>query len=131
MKIYRFLTTTIIITLVALIYVNQKVALIRLSYDIKEKERLHSELLDRNKILLYNVKHLESPARLEKVLLAKNLKWEIPPKERVILVSATSRKIGAGESKGIARAAGPFGRIRQAIASIFVLGPEAQARPIK
>lgn len=131
MKIYRFLTTTIIITLVALIYVNQKVALIRLSYDIKEKERLHSELLDRNKILLYNVKHLESPARLEKVLLAKNLKWEIPPKERVILVSATSRKIGAGESKGIIRAAGPFGRIRQAIASIFVLGPEAQARPIK
>ncbi len=131
MKIYRFLTTTIIITLVALIYVNQKVALIRLSYDIKEKERLHSELLDRNKILLYNVKYLESPARLEKVLLAKNLKWEIPPKERVILVSATSRKIGAGESKGIIRAAGPFGRIRQAIASIFVLGPEAQARPIK
>lgn len=131
MKIYRFLTTTIIITLVALIYVNQKVALIRLSYDIKEKERLHSELLDRNKILLYNVKYLESPARLEKVLLAKNLKWEIPPKERVILVSATSREIGAGELKGIIRAAGPFGRIRQAIASIFILGPEAQARPIK
>lgn len=131
MKIYRFLTTTIIITLVALMYVNQKVALIRLSYDIKEKERLHSELLDRNKILLYNVKHLESPARLERVLLAQNLKLEVPPKERVILVSAASREIGAGESKGIARATGPFGRIRQAIASIFVLGPEAQARPIK
>lgn len=131
MKIYRFLTTTIIITLVALIYVNQNVALIRLSYDIKEKERLHSELLDRNKILLYNVRYLESPARLERVLLAQNLKLEVPPKERVILVSATSREIAAGESKGIARAAGPFGRIRQAIASIFVLGPEAQARPIK
>ncbi|MFH1779340.1 MAG: hypothetical protein ABH847_04835 [Candidatus Omnitrophota bacterium] len=131
MKIYRFLTTTMIITLVALMYVNQNVASIRLSYDIKEKERLHSELLDRNKILLYNVKYLESPARLEKVLLAQNLKLEVPPKERVILVSATSRKIGAGESKGIMGATGPFGRIRQAIASIFVLGPEAQARPIK
>ncbi len=131
MKVYKFLTITAIITTVALIYVNQHVALVRLSYDIKEKEKTYSDLLDRNKILLYNVKRLESPVRLEQTLLAKNMKLEVPSKERVILVSATQRKAGANEAKGIARAAGTFGRVRQAIASIFALGPEAQAKPVK
>lgn len=131
MKVYKFLTITAIITTVALIYVNQHVALVRLSYDIKEKEKTYSDLLDRNKILLYNVKRLESPVRLEQALLAKNMKLEIPSKERVILVSATQVKAGASEPKGIAGATGTFGRIRQAIASIFALGPEAQARPVK
>lgn len=130
MKIYRFLITTTIITVIALIYVNQQVALIRLSYNIKEKEKVYSDLLDRNKILLYNVKHLESPARLEKVLLAKNMKLEVPSKERVILVSAELGRTGTAEPKGIVKATSTFGRIRQAIASIFALGPEAQARPV-
>lgn len=125
------MTITTIVTTVALIYVNQHVALIRLSYDIKEKEKVYSDLLDRNKILLYNVRHLESPVRLEEVLLAKNMKLEVPSKERVILVATTQEKVVAGESKGIARARGAFGRIRQTIASIFALAPEAQARPLK
>lgn len=130
MKIYKFLTITTIITVIALIYVNQCVTLIRLSYDIKEKEEVYSDLLDRNKILLYNVEYLESPARLEKVLLAKNMELEVPSRERVILVSATPERTGISESREIARATGAFGRIRQAIASIFALGSEAQARPV-
>ncbi len=131
MKVHKFLRMTIIITALALIYVNQQVALIRVSYDIKEKEKIYSDLLDRNKILLYNVKHLESPARLEKALLAKDMELEVPSKERVILVSAMPEKAGTGESKEIVSATGAFGRIRQAIANIFVLGSEAQAKPTK
>ena len=66
MRVYRFLTATAAVTAVALVYVTQQTSLIRLSYDIKVKESAYSELLDRNKILLYNVRQLESPARLEK-----------------------------------------------------------------
>lgn len=131
MKIYNFLIIMMIITAVALTYVNQHVTLIRLSYDIKDKERAYSDLLDRNKVLLYNVKHLESPDRLERALLAKNIRLEVPPKEQVILVSSTSGKAVAGESKGIAYTAASFGRIRQAIVNIFALAPEAQAKPVK
>jgi len=117
-----------VVTAVALLYVNQQTALIRLSYDIKAKEKAYSDLLDRNKILQYNVSQLESPERLEKMLLAKQMKLEIPSKERVILVAAASEKNGA---KGITRTAGFFGKIRQTTASLFALGPEAQANLVK
>jgi cell division protein FtsL len=125
MKVYKFLATTIAVTAVALIYVSQQTALVRLSYDIKYKEKSYSELLDRNKILLYNVRQLESPARLEQALLAKKMKLEIPSKERVILVSA-----GVERSSNVKTAVGIFGKIRQITASLFTLGPEAQARPV-
>ncbi|OGX32699.1 MAG: hypothetical protein A3F87_04470 [Omnitrophica WOR_2 bacterium RIFCSPLOWO2_12_FULL_51_24] len=128
MKAYKFLMTTIIVTVVALLYVNQQTALIRLSYDIKTKDKAYSDLLDRSKILLYNVRQLESPARLERILLAKQMKLEVPSRERVILVSAASEESG---TKGITRTAGFFGKIRQTTASLFALGPEAQANLVK
>ena len=128
MKAYKFLMTTIIVTMVALLYVNQQTALIRLSYDIKTKDKAYSDLLDRSKILLYNVRQLESPARLEKTLLAKQMKFEVPSRERVILASAVSEEPGA---KGITRTAGFFRKVRQTTASLFALGPEAQANLVR
>ena len=128
MKAYKFLMTTIIVTMVALLYVNQQTALIRLSYDIKTKDKAYSDLLDRSKILLYNIRQLESPARLERTLLAKQIKLEVPSRERVILVSAASGESG---TKGVTRTAGFFGKIRQTTDSLFALGPEAQANLVK
>jgi len=126
MKICRFLTVTAAITAIALVYVSQQTALVHLSYDLKQREKSYSELLDRNKILLYNVRQLESPARLERALLAKNLKLEVPSRERVILVSA-----GPEKPNNVKTAVGIFGKIRQITASLFTLGPEAQARPAR
>jgi len=128
MSTYKFLTTTVMVTMVALLYVSQQTALVHISYDIKAKDKMYSDLLDRNKVLLYNVRQLESPARLERTLLAKQMKLEIPSRERVILVSA-----GTGETgmKNITRTAGFFGKIRQTAASLFALGPEAQANLAK
>ena len=128
MSVYRFLTTTVIITMVALLYVSQQTALVRLSYDIKAKDKMYSDLLDRNKILLYNVRQLESPARLERTLLAKQMKLEVPSRERVILASTGTEETGA---INITRTAGFFGKIRQTAASLFALGPEAQANLAK
>lgn len=129
MQVSKFVTTTIIITTGALVYVSQQTALVRLSYDIKEKQNVFTGLLDRNKILLYNVKKLESPLRLEGELLARKMKLEIPSHERVILVSATTEeaKATALQTKSV----GVLGRLRQAIAGIFTLGPEAQAGSVE
>jgi hypothetical protein len=129
MKVCKFLVMTVLITVVALVYVTQQTSLIRLSYDIKAKEQTYSQLLDRSKILLYNVRQLESPARLEKTLLANNFKMEVPSKERLILV-ASSQDI-AQENGFENGAVGFFGRVRQTVASLFALGPEAQAKPLK
>ncbi|HOX09573.1 MAG TPA: hypothetical protein PLV09_00020 [Candidatus Omnitrophota bacterium] len=130
MKVYKFLIMTVSVTAVALVYVTQQTSLIRLSYDIKAKEQAYSELLDRNKILLYNVRQLESPARLEKTLLAKNVKMEVPSKERFILLSS-AQGYSAADNAVNAGAVGFFGRVRQTVAGLFALGPEAQAKPLK
>jgi hypothetical protein len=129
MKVCKFLVITVLITAVSLVYVAQQTSLIRLSYDIKAKEQTYSQLLDRSKILLYNVRQLESPARLEKTLLANNFKMEVPSKERLILV-ASSQEI-AQDNGFDSGAVGFFGRVRQTVASLFALGPEAQAKPLK
>jgi len=129
MKVFKFLMLTVFITSVALVYVAQQTSLIRISYDIKAKEQVYTQLLDRSKILLYNVRQLESPARLEKTLLANNFKMEVPSKERLILV-ASSQDI-AQENGFENGAVGFFGRVRQTVASLFALGPEAQAKPLK
>ena len=99
--------------MVALLYVSQQTALVRLSYDIKSKDKMYSDLLDRSKILLYNVRQLESPERLERTLLAKQMNFEVPSRERVILVSSGTGETGA---KNITRTAGFFGRMRQTAA---------------
>ena len=114
--------------MIALLYVSQQTALVHLSYDIKAKDKMYSDLLDRNKILLYNVRQLESPARLERTLLAKQMKLEVPSRERVILASSGVEETGV---KNITRTAGFFGKIRQTTASLFALGPEAQANLAK
>ncbi len=128
MSTYKFLMTTVIATMVALLYVSQQTALVHLSYDIKAKDKMYSDLLDRNKVLLYNVRQLESPARLERTLLAKQMKLEVPSRERVILASSGAEETGV---KNITRTAGFFGKIRQTTASLFALGPEAQANLAK
>lgn len=127
MKTHRFFIITSVVTVVALAYVGQQTNLVSLSYKIKEEEKLFSELLDRNKILSYNIKRLESPARLESVLLAKNIKLEVPSKERLILVSAAT----VPQAEETSAAIGILGRIRQVTASLFTLGTEAEARPVK
>lgn len=128
MKVYKFLTTTIMVTSAALVYVSQQTSLVSLSYDIKAKEKVYSELLDRSKILLYNVRQLESPARLERTMLAKNMKLEVPSRERLILASAAQETPSAN---GMTGTVGFFGKVRQSVASLFALGPEAQAKPLR
>ncbi|MFH0771825.1 MAG: hypothetical protein V1933_04335 [Candidatus Omnitrophota bacterium] len=135
MSVYKFLTATVIMMAIALAYVGQQTALFRLSYDIKDKERLYSELLDRGKILLYNIKQLESPARLEKALLSKNKKLEVPSRERVILVAASPKDASAlGRENDNSRNTGALRALRkigQSFAGIFTFGPEAQAGTVE
>jgi hypothetical protein len=84
MRLFKYIMLLGIVTLTALVYVHQQVELVKLSYEIDCKEKKLKELLDRKGILRYNISNLESPARLEKVLLAKKITISYPKKGQVV-----------------------------------------------
>lgn len=92
MRAFKTVTFIIFATIVALIYVHQQVELVKLSYAIGCKEKKLKEILDRNEGLGYNIENLEDPARLEQVLLSKNIDMMFPrPNNIVRAVKAKTR----------------------------------------
>jgi len=84
MRLFKYIIILGIVTLTALVYVHQQVELVKLSYEIDCKEKKLKEMLDRKGILRYNISNLESPSRLEKVLLARKVSVSYPKKGQVI-----------------------------------------------
>jgi len=85
MRLLKFIFSTIIVTSIALLYVHQQVELVKVSYDISSKEVRLERMLDRKESLGYNVKTLESPSRLEQVLLAKKIDVAFPKRGHVVM----------------------------------------------
>jgi len=125
MRLFKYIILLSIVTLTALVYVHQQVELVKLSYEIDCKEKKLKELLDRKGILRYNISNLESPSRLEKVLLDRKVSVSYPKKGQVIRLarnpsyvpSASLRVSGLGERAGIFK-----------LFDFLSGGPEAQAR---
>lgn len=68
----------IIITTVSVVYVQQQTSLLKLGYQMKDKEKTLEELLDKNKILMYNILAFKAPSSLEKRLIVRNVRLEMP-----------------------------------------------------
>jgi cell division protein FtsL len=90
MKLFKSVASIAVVTLVALIYVHQQVELVKLSYSIETKEKKLKVMLDRKQRLNYNIDDLESPSRLEKVLMAKNIDVAFPGRYNVVRVAKTT-----------------------------------------
>jgi len=86
-KLLKSMASIAVITLVALVYVHQQVELVKLSYTIETKEKKLKDVLDRKDRLTYNINNLQAPARLEKVLLSKNIDVGFPGKNNVVKVA--------------------------------------------
>ena len=84
MRLFKYIIILGIVTMTALVYVHQQVELVKLSYEIDCKEKKLKEMLDRKGILRYNISNLESPSRLEKVLLERKISVSYPKKGQVI-----------------------------------------------
>lgn len=65
-------------TVMALCYVQQRVWVITLGYDVERMGSLRDDLLDQHRVLNYNVLALRSPVILEERLSRKNVQL-IPP----------------------------------------------------
>ena len=126
MRLFKFLLSVTVVTSIALTYVHQQVELVRLSYALDDKERKLERLLDRKDGLLYNIKGLENPSRLEKVLLSRNIDIVFPKRGQIVSAAGavssvkTEERLRAGAA--IERKAGIF-----RIFEFLSLRAEAQA----
>lgn len=84
MKTFKPIVVIILITLLSLLYVHTEIEIIKIGYKVKHSETKISKLLDRNRILMYNVATLRTPASLEKSLFAKKADYYMP--KEVIVV---------------------------------------------
>ncbi|MDP3730448.1 MAG: hypothetical protein Q8R14_02860 [Candidatus Omnitrophota bacterium] len=93
MRLFKYIALLGIITLIALVYVHQQVELVKLSYEIDCKEKKLKEMLDRKGVLRYNISNLESPSRLEKVLLERKVSVSYPKRGQVIRLARNPSRV--------------------------------------
>jgi len=117
-RIDKLLACIVILTFVALSYVNQQALVYQMGLKVKENYQIYSKLVDRNRILGYNVLNLKSPVSLEARLLAKKVELNMPRKWQVVKLESSPRKFVQKDlgKKGL-------------FASLFVIGREAEASP--
>ena len=72
MKLLKWVSFVVIITVIILAYTSQQIALLKISYQIGEAENLVTDALDQNRNLRYNVASLESPENLARFVANKN-----------------------------------------------------------
>lgn len=92
MRLFKSIASIAILTLVALVYVHQQVELVKLSYSIESKEKKVKDMLDHKERLDYNINNLEDPARLEKILMSRNIDVAFPGKYNVVKVAKAANR---------------------------------------
>lgn len=118
MKLSKFLFIMVIITIVSVVYVQQQISLLKLSYEIKDKEKTLQELLDKNKISMYNVFVLKAPASLEKRLIVKNVRLEMPQEWQLVSLPEVEVREGLVLGKP---------KLKNVLLGIFNLRSQAEA----
>ena len=110
MRLFKYIIILGIVTMTALVYVHQQVELVKLSYEIDCKEKKLKEMLDRKGILRYNISNLESPSRLEKVLLERKISVSYPKKGQVMRLARNPSYAPSGPLRisGLEERAGIF-----------------------
>ncbi len=72
MRLSKFITILITITIVALLYVKQQVEAVKLGYQINKQQAALADTLDQRQMLLYNLLNQESPQNLQHTLYKKS-----------------------------------------------------------
>ena len=78
MRLKNILVWAVISTCVCLGYVKEQVEAVKLSYSLRDKEKRLSDLIDHNRILLYNNISLKAPQYLTGMIEQNELKLSFP-----------------------------------------------------
>ena len=80
----KFLVTLCVATLLALGYVQQRISLVTLGYDVEALNSQRDDLLDQHRVLHYNVLALQSPVILDERLARQAVQLEPPADIQVV-----------------------------------------------
>ncbi len=119
MKLVKFIHAVVVVVLVLLVYVRQRVELLKVGYEVRSKEVAYLDLLDQNRILDYNVNTLSSPSKLERFLKATNKKYRIASRREILQLNREPQEapsVRALDSSG-----------KRALAGLLSLKAQAEA----
>lgn len=102
MRLFRSIIFVALATVTALVYVHQQVELVKLSYAIECKEKKLKDMLDHRESLGYNIDNLESPFRLEQVLISRKIDVSFPKKGHIVSVAKLASRIRYEEHMRVA-----------------------------
>jgi len=89
----KVLSAILMVTFVALMYVNQQALIYQMGLKVKQNNDIYTKLVDHNKILVYNVLNLRSPAALERKLLARKVELSMPSKWQLVKIDRSPKKL--------------------------------------
>jgi len=89
----KVLTTILMVTFVAVMYVNQQTLIYQMGLKVKQNNDVYTKLVDHNKILVYNILNLRSPVALERRLLAREVELSMPSKWQVVKIDHSPKKL--------------------------------------
>lgn len=120
MRICRFLSMGIAITIIAVVYVHQRIEIVKMGYTVQKNRSHLDSLVDHNSRLMYNLSKLESPKNLLRSLGDKEIRF-------------ASKRIGFQESYQIAQMDIAAGEVRDGLIGriLDIFSPNAEARPRK
>ncbi|MBU4304259.1 MAG: hypothetical protein KJ893_01320 [Candidatus Omnitrophica bacterium] len=92
MKISKVALRCLVITAVCLFYVNRQIEIVKLSYKLRDKEKMLSEIIDRNRVLLYNNNSLKAPQYLAGMIRQNELNLSLPDTTSVAQIKIVRKK---------------------------------------
>lgn len=87
MNISKYLSIVFIATFLCLFFVHQKVELVKVSYQIDKNEKTMSDLVDRNKNLMYNTLSMKAPQRLQAQMVKAKGDFQFAGDKQIVFVS--------------------------------------------
>lgn len=120
LRLCRFLSVGMIVTLMAVGYVHQQIEIVKTGYALQKNRIYLASLVDQNSKLMYNLSKLESPKNLLKSLGDKEIRF-------------ATRRIGFEESYQLAQLDADRGPAKESLVGRFLdlFSPNAEARPRK
>jgi hypothetical protein len=100
MRLNKFFTFLLLITVIGLLYVQMQVEIVKLAYEGRAKEFRLKELLDTRSLLVYNINNLESVNNLGQKFLCSQRDLQFAHETQIAsLKLASSPSINLAKSK--------------------------------
>ncbi|MBP7215701.1 MAG: hypothetical protein KBA46_00280 [Candidatus Omnitrophica bacterium] len=93
MKLSRFLFSLVFITMLSLLYVYEQTEIVRLAYTGQKQSQLFEELLDRNKVLRYNIAKNASLVHLGGKM--NEADFQMPERYRLLKVAGAQTRLSS------------------------------------